>query len=56
MVAGLMPNSQSGGPGFSFRVASLSQKVIVLRHQELSITLSALLYQMMQCPGDTTWR
>jgi len=56
MVAGLMPNFQPGGPGFSLRVVSLSQKVSVLRHRELNITLSALLYQMMQCPEDTTWR
>jgi len=56
MVAGLMPDSQTGEPGYSFRVVSLSQKVSVSRHQELNITLFALLYQMMQCPGDTTWR
>jgi hypothetical protein len=34
-----MPNSQPGEPGFSFSVASLSQNVIVLMHQEFNITL-----------------
>jgi hypothetical protein len=40
MVAGLMPNSQSGGPGFSFRVASLSQKAPGTQHHPLCFAVS----------------